>query len=343
MSIVSDFLSKRGWGSISAIVAMLAFILATWFSSSPTPEPKLQVNTNVTEHSDGTKKFLQSKKPLIPSLNSNRKEVREKVNERPKSNLTSLRAIVEAINSSNQDNLGEIYEKLIFVLEKSNASDELKNIVRRWKEPLAANALGNKVVISTIDQYKINGFILFFEAETEALVSASYDFGLGITAIKTFETKQQSPTHLVSVKYITQSGTGLYGESVRIYALGARSITTALDKPYKEYIGGSWGAFKSAVNFEQTNTLAMDQGFPKLTTIGRVTYTNADSKEVQVGLPNEEYIWDVDRSVFMQVSGREVKAQQTMSGIYADYAEPNGNWFEKPRESSDASFSTEPW
>lgn len=319
MRRVSDFLSRREWAGISALIAIVSVVAMICLSSNPTPESG-------------------SQKPL-----SNEQRVTEKVSDKPKTSLSNLLSIVHAINSSNQDNLGEIYEGLLFVLGKYNASDNLKNIVRRWRDPLAAQVLGDKVVISTIDQYKMDGFILFFESKTEAIISASYDFGLGIKAIKHFETKQKSPEYLVSVKYMTQSGTGLYGESVRIYAVGKHTITTALDKPYMEYIDGSWGAYKSDVIFEQSNKLVMDKGFPKLTTIGRVTYTNANDQKVQVELPNEEYIWDLNRSTFKQVSGRQAKTQKTMSGIYADYAEPNGDWFEMPRDSSDTSFTPEQW
>lgn len=340
MRRVSDFLSRREWAGISAIVAILGVIAAIWLSSSPARESESQENTNKTEQKDEIKKLSQNQIMVVPTLTLNEEESTGKVSDKPKDNLSSLRSIVYAINSSNQDNLGDIYEGLLFVLGKSNASDKLKNIVRLWRESLAAKIVGDKVVISTIDQYKIDGFILFFDSETEALISASYDFGLGIKAIKAFETKQQSPEFLVSVKYMTQSGTGLYGESVRIYAVGRNTITTALDKPYMEYINSSWGAYKSDVSFEQNNKLEMDENFPKLTTIGRVTYTNADDQEVQVELPNEEYIWDLNRSAFKQVSGRQVKTQKTMSGMYADYAEPNGDWFEIPR---DTNFSSEQW
>lgn len=87
----------------------------------------------------------------------------------------------------------------------------------------------------------------------------------------------------------------------------------------------------------------MDSGVPKLTTIGRVTYTKADNEEVQVDLLEEEYIGDLNESVFEQVSGRQAKSRKTMSGMYADFADPNGDWFEAPQDSSDTRFTTEQW
>ncbi|MGO3699459.1 MULTISPECIES: hypothetical protein [Halomonas] len=313
MRRISDFLSRKEWAGIGVIVAIIGIAVAIWLAPIPKVEPKIEEKPQTTAVQNSV------------------------------ANLSSLNSIVNAINASSQDNLDKIYEGLIALLAESNASNNLMSIVERWKEPLAAKILGDMVVISTIDQYKIDGFILFFGLDTESLISASYDFGVGIQAIKVFETKQSSPEYLVSVKYMTQSGTGLYGESVRIYALGNQIVTEALDKPYYEYIDGSWGAYKSDVKFEQNNKIIMDGVFPKLTTIGRVTYTKTDNQEMQVELPKEEYTWDSNRSIFKQVSGRQAANRKTMSGMYADYAEPNGDWYEVPRDSNETDFSPEQW
>lgn len=337
MRRVSDFLSRKEWTGISVIVAIAGISVAIWLSKSTTNEPKAE---GKSEHLVVAGNPRKSEPALGPEITSTGGKPQKKLSG---NSLPSLKSIVNAINASNQDNLDKVYEGLVVLLGRSNASDNLMTIAQRWKEPLAAKTLGNTIVISTIDQYKIDGFILFFDLDTESLIYASYNFGLGIKAIKTFETKQSSPEYLVSVKYMTQSGTGLYNESVRIYAVGKKFVTEALDKPYNEYLDGSWGAYKSDVNFEQNNKLVMSEGLPKLTTIGRVTYTKIDNQEVQIELPIEEYTWDINRSIFKQVSGRQTKNRKTMSEMYADYAEPNGDWFEIPRDSNDTSFSTEQW
>lgn len=337
MRRVSDFLSRKEWTGISAIVAIAGISVAIWLSKSPTNEPKTEGKSAQLVVAGNPRK---SEPALGPEITSTGEKPQKKLSG---NSLPSLKSIVNAINASNQDNLDKVYEGLVVLLGRSNVSDNLMTIAQRWKEPLAAKTLGNTIVISTIDQYKTDGFILFFDSDTESLIYASYNFGLGIKAIKTFETKQSSPEYLVSVKYMTQSGTGLYGESVRIYAVGKKFVTETLDKPYNEYLDGSWGAYKSDVNFEQNNKLVMSEGLPKLTTIGRVTYTKIDNQEVQIELPIEEYTWDINRSIFKQVSGRQTKNRKTMSEMYADYAEPNGDWFEIPRDSNDTSFSTEQW
>lgn len=335
MRKVSDFLSRKEWAGIGVIVALII-----WLFKSPTSETNAKAVSEQLVVADSPSK---SEPALKPKVSSTGEGPQKELSHNLIPSLSSLKSIVNAINASKQDNLGKVYEGLIALLSRSNASDNLMAIAQRRKEPLAAKTLGNMIVISTIDQYKTDGFILFFDSDKESLIYASYDFGLGIKAIKTFETKQPSPEYLVSLKYMTQSGTGLYGESVRIYAVDNKTVTEALDKPYSEYLDGSWGAYKSDVNFEQNNRLAMDKGLPKLTAIGRVTYTKTDNQEVQVELPIEEYTWDINRSIFKQVSGRQTKSRKTMSEIYADYADPNGDWFEIPRDSNDTSFSAEQW
>ncbi|WP_198597157.1 hypothetical protein, partial [Vibrio splendidus] len=156
----------------------------------------------------------------------------------------SLSSLVRAINSSEQDNLDKIYNSLVQLLENSSSSQSLIDIVSRWKEPLTAKDVGNGYIISTIEQYKIDGFILYFDKDTQELLSAYYDFGLGIKAIKVYTTHIGSPQYIVAVKYMTQSGTGLYGESVKYYAIQDRNMGLALEKPYYEYLDGSWGAYK---------------------------------------------------------------------------------------------------
>lgn len=300
-------------------------------------------NSNLDKQKNNPKNIVSQERVAVAKFPEKEKVTQEINVIKSKAKILGLASIVRAINASNQDNLGYIYEGLLSVLDKSNSSDNLKNIVSRWKESLVAQIIGDEVVISTVDQYKIDGFVLFFDYETETLLFSSYDFGLGIKAIKVFHTKEKSPEYLVSVKYMTQSGTGMYGESVRIYAIENNTISTALDKPYMEYLGGSWGAYKSDVSFEQNNKLVMDKSYPKITTIGLVSYTNSKGGEVQVELPNEEYIWDKNSLVFMQVAGRQTNNIKTMSGMYADYAEPNGDWFEAPRDSNDISFESEQW
>lgn len=308
MKKVSNILSRKEWAGISSIVAIIGVVTAILLSSSNDAPP---IQNEITPIHSG----------IIEKSSS------------------SLSSIANAINKSPQDNLDRIYEGLLLLLENANLDNKLINIIQNNREPLTARKLGEILVISTVEQYKRNGFILFFDYKTETLISSSYDFQLGIKAIKYFETKEKSPTHLVSVRYITQSGTGLYCESVRIYSVEQHSITTALDKPYMEYIDGSWGAYKSSVQFYQNNLLTMSSGYPRITTIGQISYKRPDGRKVKLELPSEEYVWDFNKLIFRQVSGRQVESKGTMSEIYADYAEPNGDWFKK----SDEKFIQEKW
>ncbi len=322
LSKLLEVLSKKWWAGLGVIVAVILTLTSMIYS-----------NSDLNSEPD-----ITNSKQMSETVGPN-----EKVIGQEEKNGLNLSSLINSINSSNNDNLGDIYKGLKLIVNKSNPSERLRNIIDRWKEPLVAKIVGDKVLISTIKQYKVDGFILFFELETESLLSASYDFGLGVQAVKVFDTKGISPEYLISVKYMTRSGTGIYGESVRVYALEKNMVSIALDKPYTEYIDGSWGAYKSNVRFEQNNKLIMSSSSPKIITAGQVTYTNLKGKEVQVTLPNEEYIWDKHHSIFEQINGRETKGIKTMSALYADYAEPNGDWFESPRDSSDTAFKTERW
>ncbi len=255
---------------------------------------------------------------------------------------SELRSIANAINASNQDNRTKIYDELGKLLRKANVSDQLMQIVNKWQDPLNAIIIGKYVVVSTKDQYKIDGFVLIFSLETGELIFSAYDFKLGIKGVKVFDTKSASPEYLLIFKYMTLSGTGMYGESVRMYAIENQRVAVALDKPYKEYLDGYWGAYKSSVSFEQNNQLSLDAGTLKLTTVGQVSYENHDGLR-EKSLPTEEYSWNSNTMKFEQTSGRLTKDKQSMSEIYADYAEPNGDWFIKPRESNDTSFIEEQW
>ncbi|MEZ8849287.1 hypothetical protein AB6E24_22145, partial [Vibrio cyclitrophicus] len=255
----------------------------------------------------------------------------------------SLSSLVRAINSSEQDNLDKIYNSLVQLLENSSSSQSLIDIVSRWKEPLTAKDVGNGYIISTIEQYKIDGFILYFDKDTQELLSAYYDFGLGIKAIKVYTTHIGSPQYIVAVKYMTQSGTGLYGESVKYYAIQDGNMGLALEKPYYEYLDGSWGAYKSDVLFEQSNRLEIEKSDITLVSKGRLFYTKQTGEEVQVELPDEEYAWDRYLFKFTQTAGRATSEKNSMSEMYADYAEPNGDWFEAPKGTEDSGFKKEQW
>ncbi len=317
---ISGFLSMKEWAGIGVIFAMV-----TWGASYLFP------NVNPKELS-------------VPEVS---KSIEDEITKSFENDHGKRRAIllklINSINSSEQEEMKEIYKDLLLLLSNSSVSDTLVNIVARWTEPLTVKKFDNKVIISTTGQYKIDGFILFFDVTTGGLLSAYYDFGLGIKAIKVFDTGLQSPEYLVSIKYMTQSGTGLYEESVRVYAIEKTNINFALDKPYMEYIDGTWGAYKSDATFEQNMTIEIDKNFPKILATGHVIYTNSKQEELQAQLPDEVYIWDKHYKQFRQTSGRITNGHKTMSEVYADYAEPNGDWFEAPLNADGNSFKKDEW
>ncbi|MEZ9417372.1 hypothetical protein AB4189_24945, partial [Vibrio sp. 10N.286.49.E1] len=145
------------------------------FNYSGTPE----------ELAEDAKETSVVKRPPLP-LDIPKAEIEPKKQEQEQIAFPSLNSLVRAINSSEQDNLDKIYNSLVQLLENSSSSQSLIDIVSRWKEPLTAKDVGNGYIISTIEQYKIDGFILYFDKDTQELLSAYYDFGLGIKAIKVY-------------------------------------------------------------------------------------------------------------------------------------------------------------
>ncbi|MEZ8021413.1 hypothetical protein ACED63_23685 [Vibrio splendidus] len=336
MSRFLNFLSRGEWTGIGVIVAIVA--LFSSFNYSGTPE----------ELAEDAKETSVVKRPPLPldipkAEIEPKKQEQEQEQEQEQIAFPSLNSLVRAINSSEQDNLDKIYNSLVQLLENSSSSQSLIDIVSRWKEPLTAKDVGNGYIISTIEQYKIDGFILYFDKDTQELLSAYYDFGLGIKAIKVYTTHIGSPQYIVAVKYMTQSGTGLYGESVKYYAIQDGNMRLALEKPYYEYLDGSWGAYKSDVLFEQSNRLEIEKSNITLVSKGRLFYTKQTGEEVQVELPDEEYAWDRYLFKFTQTAGRATSEKTSMSEMYADYAEPNGDWFEAPKGTEDSGFKKEQW
>lgn len=328
----SDFLSRGEWTGIGVIVAIIALLSSFYYSSSPDPVENSVSNPVVK------RKVVPIDIPNVDIQSREQEPKKQELNVFP-----SLTSLVRAINSSKQDNLDEVYNSLIILLERSNSSRNLIDLVSRWKEPLMTKDVGDGYIISTIDQYKIDGFILYLDKETQGLLSAFYDFGLGIKAVKVYTTHLESPQYILAVKYMTQSGTGFYGESVKYYGIQGRHMELALEKPYYEYLDGSWGAYKSNVLFEQSSSLNISASSIKLISSGRLFYTKKTGDEVQVELPDEEYVWDSHQSKFKQTAGRLTSENKTMSGMYADYAEPNGDWFEAPKGTDDKGLKKESW
>ncbi len=317
---ILSILSWGQWGGIGVILTILFFII-----------PYFDL--------DDQQKHVSKTTPVISE--TSRKEDSDRESKKRKHSI--LLRLVSSINSLEQENIHEIYEDLLFLVKSNNASNRLISIVEKWKDPLSAVRVDETVIISTAGQYKIDGFILFFDTVEGKLLSADYDFPLGIKAINFFNTRLSAPQYLLSVKYMTQSGTGLYGESVRVYAIENGNIALALDKPYMEYVDGSWGAYSSNVTFEQNMRLEVDEELLKVVATGRVTYKNKDDQPMESQLPKEVYIWDKHYNHFRQTEGVKTSGHRTMSGVYANFAEPIGNWFESPGNISDKSFKPDDW
>lgn len=256
----------------------------------------------------------------------------------------------------------EKYDELLKIQEKDRDYSKLNSLLRtilskdkktslELDECISENnnltVLKQKdiVIVSTNNQYKSKGFILFIDRYAGSVIFKETKFDSGITGVKFINSPDAKSPSFFVVKYITITGSGTFGESVAFYALYNHNITLALQKPYYEMNSG-WGAFQSdTIELKSKNELEINNSNLYLKTTGIAVYGEDMNKFEK--LPNEIYLWNSKDLLFEQVKGRTTSDKELMTDIYSDFAKPKGNWFSKPTNIDKtkliAAFSDEQW
>lgn len=242
---------------------------------------------------------------------------------------SDLATVVQVISKQKTGESKAAYEALREYLR--NKSEDFQYILRPmdFDANLLAKTVGGITVISTVDQYNIEGFVIFIDSASGGVVLADSEYPLGVRDIKFIEDTGGSPHSLVMVRYISITGTGTLGESVKVYALDNGGVHLALDKPYSE-VNSGWGAFESeTVEFRTRNDLRLRNGVVEMQTSGVVMFGN-DGDQFRE-LPGELYLWEPRSRSLEQIHGRKTSPDALMTTIYSDFANPKGEWFEKPQ------------
>jgi hypothetical protein len=228
-----------------------------------------------------------------------------------------------------------------------NAQSSTISLGYRSNRSIVAQCFGDIGIIATNKQYKEAGLVLFLNLLNNEVILLDEVFPQGISGIKVIENVGVSPHKLFNVKYITITGTGTFGESVRIYALcpvEGHQVAIALDKPYRE-VNSGWRAFESDfVEFTQRHDFITRNGNLELHATG-IVYTNATRTQFRK-LPEEIFVWNQEELRFSQTSGRIVKDKKMMTSIYSDLANSIGNWFDKAsieEINQDVEYTSEEW
>ncbi|MBE4467445.1 hypothetical protein HJ014_22755 [Vibrio parahaemolyticus] len=258
---------------------------------------------------------------------------------------SDLNEISLLINNSQGGDIQNAYKKLMSYLNDREKNSQLIVDAMKWGEELYAKTTEDVVVISTNNQYKMPAFVLIFDAQTGELLLADDELGLGVTGVKVIEETGASPSALVILKYISITGTGTFGNSVKFYAIDKGQALLSLDKPYSE-VNSGWSAFeKDTVEFKTRNDVVVKNGMLEIHTTG-IAIVEGDNS-LNRKLPEEIYIWDPKSRQFDQVKGRITYKQGLMTHIYSDIADPAGDWFTMPRRVDgndlDDVFTEEDW
>lgn len=238
-----------------------------------------------------------------------------------------LEEIVNDVNSKNEEynDFSESYSNLLSIIGEN---DPIIVKASKWNEQLYASNLGKVTFISTTDQYKMDGFAVFLDSRTGKVLLKDTEFPLGINGIKIFGKANVSPNQLVIVKYITITGTGTFGESVRFYTIDDGLVLTSLDKPFSE-VNSGWHAFETdTVEFKTKNDIILKNNVMEIHTIG-IAVVHGEQLEYRE-LPQEIYVWKPNSRSFEQTEGRLTHKQGLMTSIYSDIAGAAGDWFKKP-------------
>lgn len=242
---------------------------------------------------------------------------------------SDLATVVQVISKQKTGGSKAAYEALREYLR--NRDEDFHFILRPmdFDDNLLANTVGGITVVSTVGQYKIEGFVIFIDSASGRVVLVDSEYPLGVRNIKVIEDTGGSPRSLIMVRYISITGAGTFGESVKVYALDKGGVHLALDKPYSE-VNSGWNAFESeTVEFRTRNDLRLRNGVVEIQSSGVVLFGN-DGDQFRE-LPGELYLWDPRSREFEQILGRKTSPDALMTTIYSDFANPKGEWFEKPQ------------
>ena len=225
-------------------------------------------------------------------------------------------------------NFSDAYRKLRNLILLNGEDDDFINKISRFTEPLYAKSIGQISFISTTNQYNMDGLVLFFNTKTGEILLKDNELSLGISGVKVITRPNVSPSKLIVVKYITITGTGTFGHSVKFYTFDDGLVLTSLDKPYSE-VNSGWDAFETdTVEFKTRNDVVVKNGVMEIHTVG-VALVYGEKLEYR-DLPEEIYIWKTNSRSFEQIKGRLTHKQGLMTNIYSDIADAKGNWFQKP-------------
>lgn len=239
---------------------------------------------------------------------------------------TSADSIINACNSSNCDN-HQIYRLLrLYLLKYGNDYDFIKK-AEKFNEIIKAKFLGNILIISTSDQSKMDSFILFIDSKENKIIHKDCNLGCGIISLHLLKTPTQFREKLLEIKYLRGYGTGFIAQNIKIFFVSENAVFPIFDKTVFEVVSG-WKAFKNddTAEFKMEYKLSWNKGLLHLITEG---FINVGNEEKQ--LPEEIYVYDEQTRRFKQLEGREA-LNLLLSEIYGDLANPNGDWFAKPKE-----------
>lgn len=242
---------------------------------------------------------------------------------------TELNQLKKQINATGDKK--KTYKALRKYLKKHQLPTKFLEGETEWTgRPLQMKILGDFAVISTQGQYNREGFVLIIDSHNKLVLKDDAPYYKGIVAVKSVHNPKATPQSLFIAKYITITGTGTFGNSLRIYAFDKGRVYVALDKPQYEHNSG-WGAFEAdTVIFTQRNDYVVRKGIYGIQTSGVVSMEYG-KKTIDRFLPNERYVWNPSRKKFFQTEGRITRNDYLLTSIYGDFGKPTGGWFKKPK------------
>ncbi len=222
--------------------------------------------------------------------------------------------------------------------------EKLKNIECK----IGIKVIGSIVFIISQNQYNQPGILIAIDSHEKAMLLSDEEYPLGIVEVKTIQDEKAEPEGLLIVKYTTMTGTGIVSESVRIYAVSNSQVRPAIDIPYSEVNAWGGGIFKhDSITFRLENKYPIVNGSYEIHRTGVVVIEDYGKEKVIRETPEERYAWDRRSKKFIQTKGRDTSKQYYLSGIYGDFGDPSGDWFQKPKEIEASShilnFKPETW
>lgn len=244
---------------------------------------------------------------------------------------TEVAQLVQRIKSIDSLEISKAFDSIRRYLERHGLSSAFLDDASRWSSlSIYADMFNRYAIISTMEQYNRPGFIVFLDSLNDKIVLLDKDFRKGISKVKSVHNYSSSPQVIIAVMYITITGTGTYGKSVRFYTIDNDHVLLSLDKPYFQMNSG-WNAFENdPVVFKLRNDFIIRNGVYEIHTSGIVTVGEEGKENIRI-LPKEIYVWDQRSKQFEQTEGRLTHKAGLLTSIYSDFADPKGDWFTKPR------------